>query len=133
MIKTQLRSDQAAMTLSIACLVHCFFAPSVLILGSGYLAVNLGDELVHKFIVLIAVPVSILALYLGYKNHKVSTFIPSAALGLALLIFAVTFGESLWGELGEKGLTLVGSFLVAYSHFRNYQVCKAIDCNCHDK
>jgi len=133
MIKTQLRSDQAAMTLSIACLVHCFFAPSVLILGSGYLAVNLGDELVHKFIVLIAVPVSVLALYLGYKNHKVSTFIPSAALGLALLIFAVTFGESLWGELGEKGLTLVGSFLVAYSHFRNYQVCKAIDCNCHDK
>ena len=133
MIKTHLRSDQAAMTLSIACLVHCFFAPSVLILGSGYLAVNLGDELVHKFIVLIAVPVSVLALYLGYKNHKVSTFIPSAALGLALLIFAVTFGESLWGELGEKGLTLVGSFLVAYSHFRNYQVCKAIDCNCHDK
>lgn len=133
MIKTQLRSDQAAMTLSIACLAHCFFAPSVLILGSGYLAVNLGDELVHKFIVLIAVPVSVLALYLGYKNHKVSTFIPSAALGLALLIFAVTFGESLWGELGEKGLTLVGSFLVAYSHFRNYQVCKAIDCNCHDK
>ena len=133
MIKTQLRSDQAAMTLSIACLLHCFFAPSVLILGSGYLAVNLGDELVHKFIVLIAVPVSVLALYLGYKNHKVSTFIPSAALGLALLIFAVTFGESLWGELGEKGLTLVGSFLVAYSHFRNYQVCKAIDCNCHDK
>ena len=133
MIKTQLRSDQAAMTLSIACIVHCFFAPSVLILGSGYLAVNLGDELVHKFIVLIAVPVSAVALYLGYKNHKVSTFIPSAVLGLALLIFAVTFGESLWGELGEKGLTLFGSFLVAYSHFRNYQVCKAIDCNCHDK
>ena len=133
MIKTQLRSDQAAMTLSIACLVHCFFAPSVLILGSGYLAVNLGDELVHKFIVLIAVPVSAVALYLGNKNHKVSTFIPSAVLGLALLIFAVTFGESLWGELGEKSLTLFGSFLVAYSHFRNYQVCKAIDCNCHDK
>ena len=84
MIKTQLRSDQAAMTLSIACLVHCFFAPSVLILGSGYLAVNLGDELVHKFIVLIAVPVSAVALYLGYKNHKVSTFIPVSYTHLTL-------------------------------------------------
>ena len=85
MIKTQLRSDQAAMTLSIACLIHCFFAPSVLILGSGYLAVNLGDELVHKLIVLIAVPVSAVALYLGYKNHKVTTFIPTGILGLSLI------------------------------------------------
>ena len=50
MIKTQLRSDQAAMTLSMVCIVHCFFAPSVLIIGSGFLAVNLGDELVHKLI-----------------------------------------------------------------------------------
>ena len=133
MIKTQLRSDQAAMTLSIACLVHCFSAPSVLIIGSGFLAVNLGDELVHKLIVLIAVPISAVALYLGYKNHKVTTFIPIGIFGLALLIFAVIFGESIWGELGEKGLTLFGSFMVAYSHFRNYQVCKAIDCNCHEK
>ena len=133
MIKTQLRSDQAAMTLSMVCLVHCFFAPSVLIIGSGFLAVNLGDELVHKLIVLTAVPISSVALYLGYKNHKVTTFIPIGIFGLALLIFAVIFGESIWGELGEKGLTLFGSFLVAYSHFRNYQVCKAIDCNCHDK
>ena len=133
MIKTQLRSDQAAMTLSMVCIVHCFFAPSVLIIGSGFLAVNLGDELVHKLIVLTAVPISSVALYLGYKNHKVTTFIPIGIFGLALLIFAVIFGESIWGELGEKGLTLFGSFLVAYSHFRNYQVCKAIDCNCHEK
>ena len=133
MIKTQLRSDQAAMTLSMVCIVHCFFAPSVLIIGSGFLAVNLGDELVHKLIVLTAVPISSVALYLGYKNHKVTTFIPIGIFGLALLIFAVIFGESIWGELGEKGLTLFGSFMVAYSHFRNYQVCKAIDCNCHEK
>jgi|TARA_A100001015_G_scaffold318288_1_gene437752 hypothetical protein len=133
MIKTQLRSDQAAMTLSMVCVVHCFFAPSVLIIGSGFLAVNLGNELVHKLIVLTAVPISAVALYLGYKNHKVTTFIPIGIFGLVLLIFAVTFGESIWGELGEKGLTLFGSFLVAYSHFRNYQVCKAIDCNCHEK
>lgn len=133
MIKTQLRSDQAAMTLSMVCLVHCFFAPSVLIIGSGFLAVNLGDELVHKLIVLTAVPVSTAALYLGYKNHKVTTFIPIGIFGLVLLIFAVTFGESIWGELGEKGLSIFGSLLVAYSHFRNYQVCKAIDCNCHEK
>ena len=133
MIKTQLRSDQAAMTLSIACMIHCFFAPSVLILGSGYLAVNLGDELVHKLIVLIAVPISAVALYLGYKNHKSTSFIPIGILGLVLLAFAVTLAESFWGEFGERVFTLLGSLLVAYAHFRNYQVCKSVDCNCHDK
>ena len=133
MIKTQLRSDQAAMTLSIACMIHCFFAPSVLILGSGYLAVNLGDELVHKLIVLIAVPISAVALYLGYKNHKSTSFIPIGILGLVLLAFAVTLAESFWGEFGERVFTLLGSLLVAYAHFRNYQVCRAVDCNCHDK
>ena len=71
MIKTQLRSDQAAMSLSIACLLHCFFAPSVLILGSGYFAFNLGDELIHKIIVILAIPFSFWLFILGIKTIKV--------------------------------------------------------------
>ena len=126
MIKTQLRSDQAAMTLSIACLVHCFFAPSVLILGSGYYAFNLGDELIHKIIVILAIPFSFLALYFGYKNHKSTAFIAPAIFGLLLLITAVTFGESMWGESGERGLTLIGSLLLTFAHLRNFQMCKAL-------
>ena len=86
MIKTQLRSDQAAMTLSIACLIHCFFAPSVLILGSGYYAFNLGDELIHKIIVILAIPFSFLALYFGYKNHKALLLLPQQFLGYCYLL-----------------------------------------------
>ena len=126
MIKTQLRSDQAAMSLSIACLLHCFFAPSVLILGSGYFAFNLGDELIHKIILILAIPFSFSALYFGYKNHNSTAFIAPAIFGLLLLIIAVTFGESVWGESGERGLTLIGSLLLTFAHLRNFQTCKAL-------
>ena len=62
MIKTQLRTDKFAMTISFACVMHCFFVPSFLILSSGVIPFALDNEVVHKLIVLIAVPVSVFSL-----------------------------------------------------------------------
>ena len=132
MIKTQLTTDKFAMTISFACVMHCFFVPSFIILSSGIFPLALDNELVHKLIVLIAVPVSVFSLYLGYKNHKTFSFIPVGISGLVLLILAVALGEAALGELGEKSLTLMGSMLVAYAHFKNHQICKQLDCECHE-
>ena len=133
MIKTQLTTDKFEMTISFACVMHCFFVPSFIILSSGIFPLALDNELVHKLIVLIAVPVSVFSLYLGYKNHKTFSFIPAGILGLVLLILAVALGEAALGELGEKSLTLMGSMLVAYAHFKNHQICKQLDCECHEE
>ena len=132
MIKTQQTSDKLAITLSMICFIHCFFVPSFLILGAGYLSFAIDNELVHKLIVLLAIPISILALSIGYKNHKTSSFIPMAVFGLTLLILAVVLGESVLGEIGERILTLFGSASLAYAHYRNYKTCKELDCSCHD-
>tara|TARA_B100000963_G_scaffold144620_1_gene125962 strand:+ start:118 stop:540 length:423 start_codon:yes stop_codon:yes gene_type:complete len=132
MIKTQLRTDKFAMTISFACVMHCFFVPSFLILSSGVIPFALDNEVVHKLIVLIAVPVSVFSLYLGYRNHKTFSFIPAGIFGLMLLTVAVILGESVLGEFGEKGFTLLGSVFVAFAHFRNHQICKQLDCDCHE-
>ncbi len=132
MIKTQQNSDKIAMTLSMICVIHCFFVPSFLILGAGYLSFAIDNEFVHKAIVLLAVPISIFALSIGYKNHKTTSFMPIAFLGLVLLILAVVLGESVLGEAGEQILTLLGSISLAYAHYRNYETCKELDCSCHD-
>tara|TARA_B100000214_G_scaffold375367_1_gene361382 strand:- start:141 stop:554 length:414 start_codon:yes stop_codon:yes gene_type:complete len=131
MLKTQQTSDKLAMTLSMICVVHCFFVPSFLILSAGYLSFAIDNEFVHKLIVLLALPISIFALYIGYKNHKTSSFIPMAIFGLVLLVLAVVLGESVLGEAGEKILTLFGSASLAYAHYRNYKTCKELDCPCH--
>ena len=131
-IKSQYVSDKFAMGLSLACVLHCFFVPSFLILTSGMLSVSFDNEFVHKLLVLVAVPISSFALIKGYKYHKTFSFISYGILGLVALILAVVLGESILGEFGEKGLTLLGSILVAYSHFKNYKMCIELDCSCHD-
>ena len=81
---------------------------------------------------MIALPISLLALGLGYKNHKILTFLLLGIFGLSLLISAVVLGEVMLGEIGERTLTLVGSLIVAYSHFMNHRVCKKLECDCHE-
>ena len=133
MIKTQLASDKFAMTISMACVAHCFFTPTFLILTSGIFSFSLDNEFVHKLIVLIAVPVSIYALSLGYKNHKTLSFMPAGIIGLCILVIVVALGESTLSEFGEKGLTLLGSIMIALAHYRNHQICRKLECNnCHE-
>tara|TARA_Y200000002_G_scaffold213706_1_gene176429 strand:+ start:554 stop:955 length:402 start_codon:yes stop_codon:yes gene_type:complete len=132
MLKTQMNSDKVAVTLSTACVLHCFFAPSFIILTSGFLSISIDNEFVHYLILLLAVPISSFALYLGWKNHKNTSFLPFGIIGLLALVAAVLMGEAMLGEAGERAITLLGSLLVAYAHYRNHQECKAVECDsCH--
>ena len=70
---------------------------------------------------------------LGYKNHKTFSFLITGMIGLSILILAITIGESLLGEFGERSLTLVGSIIVAYAHYRNYRTSQNLDCTCHEE
>lgn len=131
MIKAQLTTDRFAISLSLICLIHCLFAPSFIILTSTFLSFSYDNEFIHKMIVLIAVPISISALSMGYRNHKNISFLPIGIAGLLILILAVLLGENILGEYGEKGLTLLGSIFISYSHYRNYKICIESNCSCH--
>ena len=131
-MKTQILSDKFAMTLSMVCLVHCLFAPSLIILTYSFMAMSVDSELVHKLILLITVPVSLFALSLGYKNHSTMNFIALGIIGLLTLVLAVILGEGVLGENGELFLTMLGSTLVIISHYKNYQICKKSNCDCHE-
>jgi len=127
MIKTQLITDKLAVTFSMVCVLHCFFTPSFIILTSTVLSVSVNNGFIHLAILLAATPISLFALILGYKNHKIFSVLLIGMMGLLTLIFALLLGES-----GEKLMTLMGSILVSYSHFRNHQICKSLDCSCHE-
>ena len=114
----QLKTDKVAATISLACAIHCFFVPSFFIITSGFIFTSIDNELIHKIIILIALPVSLYALTLGYKNHNIISFAYIGISGLLALSMAVLLGESLLGESGEKIMTLVGSVSVCYAHFK---------------
>ena len=70
MFKTQYASDRVAMGLSVACAVHCFFAPTFIIFSLGISSFSIESEIIHYIIILLAVPISSLALTIGYRHHN---------------------------------------------------------------
>ena len=130
-MKSQLRSDKFAMSFSAICMVHCLFAPSLIILSYSSLALTVESELIHKAILLLTIPVSIFAISLGYKNHSNNSIIYTGIAGLTILISALLIGESI-GENAELIFTIIGSLMVIACHYRNYRICKKINCDCHD-
>ena len=129
MLKAQMNSDKMAMSLSAACVIHCLFAPTLIIFAYSFLSFSIESEIVHYIILMLALPISALALTLGYRNHKVLSFLIIGIFGLSLMLLAVLFGEG----LSEKLLTVIGSSIVAYAHYKNHKVCKELECDCHDK
>ena len=131
-MNTQVNADKASITLSLACMIHCLLMPSFLVLTSGFFALSIDNELIHKAFLIIVLPVSLYALITGYRNHKILSYFYLGTSGLWLLVFAVFFGDGVFGELAEKSLTLLGSIIVASAHYKNYKACKELDCACHD-
>lgn len=130
-MKSQLISDKFAMSFSAMCMIHCLFAPSLIILSYSSLALTVESELIHKTILLLTIPVSIFAISLGYKNHPNNSIIYTGIAGLTILISALLIEESI-GENAGLILTTIGSLMVIACHYRNYRICKKVNCDCHD-
>ena len=125
-------SDKTAISLSMICLIHCLVFPSFLVILSGYFTLSYENELVHYLLLLIAVPVSLYALINGARNHSNFVYLMMGLVGISSLIFAVTMGVELWNESGEIVFTTIGASLVAFSHYKNYKLCREVDCDsCH--
>lgn len=132
MFKTQLATDKLAMSLSTICVLHCFLTPSFLILTSGIFALSINNEFVHGLILFLAVPVSLFALLTGYKNHQTSSLFAIGCLGLLVLLVTYLLGEDTLGIIFERLLTLSGSSLLIFAHYKNHQICKQLECDCHE-
>lgn len=118
-MKIQNLSDKMAVALSFLCLVHCLFLPLVIILIPSLTLTFLSDEMLHKVLLVAILPISVVALLFGFKKHGNTSVLYTIVCGLAVLCVAAFAGHELLGEMGEVGLTVFGSILVALGHFRN--------------
>ena len=130
-MNTQLFTDKLAISLSAICVLHCLFMPSFLILSSWFAAFSIDNEFIHYAILTVAIPVSAFDLIKGFKNHKKLSYFVYGFFGLFLLAFAL-LAAGITGEIGEKSLTLLGSLFVIYAHYNNHQICKELNCDCHN-
>lgn len=125
-------ADKAAISLSLICLIHCLLAPSFLVLLSSYATLSYDNEQMHYILLFLAIPVSVYALFMGARNHLRYRYLVLGLVGISSLIFAVIIGEVLWGDFGEKFFSATGASLVAFSHYKNFKLCREVNCNsCH--
>ncbi|TEW54854.1 MerC domain-containing protein [Psychromonas sp. RZ22] len=117
-------TDKLSIGLSMLCAIHCLLLPFLLVLVPSTIAVQLGNEAFHAWMVFAVLPTSIYALTLGCKKHKNYRLIALGISGLLLLVLAVVLGEYLFGHLGEKIMTLAGATLLAIGHCWNFRLCR---------
>ena len=133
MISLRNFSDKTAISLSAACTAHCLLLPVFFTWLPTSTALTLQDEAFHLSMVFLVIPISLLALWLGCREHRETKVALMGAAGIFLLLVAVFVGHDIAGELGEKLITVLGSIMIAAGHFWNFSLCRHKHCECSEQ
>jgi hypothetical protein len=124
MRKEQAITDNLAIGLSILCVMQCLAVPSILVLLPSVVAYHLQNEAFHFWMIVVVLPVSVFALTLGCKQHNRYHVMIFGVIGLVLLVSAIVAGDVIFGENGEKILTILGAGFVTVGHLMNFRLCR---------
>lgn len=114
--------DKIAVGLSGLCLLHCLLLPFVVAL-LPFLG-QLGNDHMHKQLLVFVIPVSVVALTVGFRRHGQASVIYWGAAGLIILIIGALVVHDLYGLFADRATTIIGSFVLAFTHFRNFRLAK---------
>ena len=114
--------DQVAVALSGICLLHCLLLPFAVAL-LPFLG-QFGDDHFHVEMLAVVAPVSIIALYLGFRRHGRGGIVAFGLVGLSLLAIGGTIAHTRYGLLADRTLTVAGSLLLAVTHYRNFRLSR---------
>jgi MerC mercury resistance protein len=115
--------DLAAVGLSGLCLIHCLALP-LFIAGLPFLA-QYSDGHLHAQLLIVVLPLSILALGLGYRRHRIRRIVVGGSLGMLLLIIGATVAHARLGITADRLFTIAGALTLAVSHFFNSMRARA--------
>ena len=132
MTNTQLAKPSTSMVLdrfaiggSLLCAIHCLLSPLLLLfIPLNNTAFHLDEHISHQLITSLVVPVSALALIIGYWRHQNTIVSSLGGLTLLLLVIFIYFGHDHLSTLGETICSLVLSALLVGIHLRNHSLCK---------
>ena len=109
--------DSAAVGLSALCLIHCLALPLV-VAGLPFLA-QFAEGHLHAQMLVVVLPLSIIALGLGFRHHRNARIVAAGAVGMALLTLGATVAHASWGLAADRAFTIAGALLLAAAHFYN--------------
>ncbi len=119
--------DQVAVALSGLCLAHCLLLP-VAIAALPFLS-GFNSDHWHAPMLLFVVPVSVIALALGFRKHGERNVVALGIAGLVVLIAGGTIAHARYGVFADQVLTVAGSLMLAVTHYCNFKLAKIAPCS----
>ena len=138
-------TDKFSICLSMCCIMHCLALPILIVILPSISSLWINDEIVHVYLVLLAIPISLFAMIKSLKVHNDYKCISLAVIGLLLLSVAIFmhdigsfFGEHGHvekhghsehdgiGELLEKFFTVLGALVLVTAHILNLRFSKKL-------
>ena len=109
--------DRVGIGLSGICAIHCLLVPVVVALIPLWPAFEDIHEYTHLVFFLAIAPAVYLSLKRKHESRAVSVYLITGV----VIIFCAWFFHEYLGELGEAGVTLIGSILLIKGHWLNYK------------
>lgn len=120
--------DTAAVVLSGVCMLHCLALPIALTILPIVNVTLLDESTFHLIMMTVILPVSVIALSIGCRQHKDRLTLVLGSVGLVILTLTAIFGHDLLGLTGERIVTSIGGLILAAAHIQNYRCCRDDDC-----
>ena len=120
--------DTAAVVMSGICLLHCLALPIALTMLPILNIAVLDERVFHLVMMVFILPVSVVALAIGCRQHKDLLTLVLGIVGLSTLLFTAVFGHRFFGLDGERVVTSIGGVILALAHIQNFRRCREDDC-----
>ena len=124
--------DRIGVFLSATCLLHCLALPVLLTIAPITQTGLLDEQTFHLVLFWFILPVSLIALGIGCRQHKDLLILLLGGTGLSLLLFAGLVGHIVLTPTAERGVTIVAGLILAAAHLRNFKICRATNCDHED-
>ena len=124
--------DRIGVFLSATCLLHCLALPVLLTIAPITKTGLMDEQTFHLVLLWFILPVSLIALGIGCRQHKDLIIVLLGGTGLSLLLFAGLLGHTYLSPPTERVLTVVAGLILAAAHLRNFKICRATNCDHED-
>ena len=114
--------DKIAVGLSGLCLLHCLLLPFVVAV-LPFLG-QFDDDHLHAEMLIFVIPVSVVALAVGFRRHGRVRVILAGTAGLTILTLGAFIVHDLYGLFADRMMTVSGSMVLAYTHYQNFRLAR---------
>ena len=108
-------------------MLHCLALP--LLVGALPILMPFVEGHLHAQMLIVVVPLSVIAIGIGFSGHRSLRVVVCAIVGLCLLLIGATIAHGYLGIVADRVFTITGAIALAVAHLFNGLLARQHSCN----